>query len=124
MKKLIFLLILSLGTYTSTAFSNSFPNPCFIAKGKTYPDAQEIRKIASDMGWKVGRYPSIKYGSLIRGEKIIYPQDKVDVCLKNSSDGLYIKIQSLASNAKVAEYIKISAKPNAKKSSKRRFIGR
>lgn len=73
---------------------------CFIAEGKVFRDAQTIRKLASNMNWTVGKSASIVAGNFIKGKKAIYPQDKLEICLKDTgADSLMFKVQSSSTDA-------------------------
>lgn len=80
--------------------SMSFAGECFDAKGKAFSDGQTIRKIAKNMDWKVGKMASISAGTFIKGKVNLYPQGKVEVCLReNTLNELEFKAQSSASDA-------------------------
>ncbi len=100
MKRLVLGLVLvaSLGTFLNA-------DNCFDATGKAFKDAQTIRKMAKNMGWKVGRMVSITAGTFIKSKKVLYPQDSLKVCIKeNSENKLVFKAQSSASDAGSAEW--------------------
>lgn len=81
----------------------SFANECFIAEGKSFSDAQTIRKVAKLMDWKVSKTASIAAGTFIKGKVKLYPQEKVKVCIReNSVHKLELKAQSSASDAEDA----------------------
>ena len=103
-KKLSIVILLLVST--QSVFAN-----CFTASGKAMRDGQTIRKIADSMGWKVGKTASITAGSFIKGKAVIYPQESIEVCLKdNFSDELKFKAQSSSSDADVAEWRDLPAK--------------
>ena len=86
-----------------TSFLNA--DSCFDATGKAFKDAQSIRKIAMNMGWKVAKTTSITAGTFIKGKKTLYPQDSLEVCIKEDSENkLVFKAQSSASDAGSAEW--------------------
>ena len=75
-------------------------NECFTAKGKAFSDGQSIRKIAKSMDWKVGKMASISAATFIKGKVKLYPQGKVEICLReNTLNELEFKAQSSASDA-------------------------
>ena len=74
---------------------------CFTATGEAMSDAQSIRK----MGWKVGKTSSITAGTFIKGKVTLYPQGRVEVCLREGVNGrLLYKAQSSASGAGEAKW--------------------
>jgi len=85
---------------------------CFDATGKAFKDAQTLRKIASDMGWKLGKFKSITAGGFIKSKKVLYPEDNVNVCVKVNGSGndLIFKVQSEASDAGKAVWRELFAK--------------
>ena len=92
MKKVI-LAVAILGTMAQA-------NECFTAKGKAFSDGQSIRKVAKFMDWKVGKMASISAATFIKGKVKLYPQGKVEVCLReNTLNELEFKAQSSASDA-------------------------
>lgn len=100
MKKLVLGLTLFVGLGT---FLNA--DSCFNATGKAFKDAQTIRKMAANMGWKVAKTVSITAGTFIKSKKILYPQDSLKVCLKEDYEHkLVFKAQSSASDAGNAEW--------------------
>lgn len=103
MKKII-LAVAILGTLTQA-------NECFTAKGKAFSDGQTIRKVAKNMDWKVGKMSSISAGTFIKGKVNLYPQGKVEVCLRENNLGeLEFKAQSNASDAGEALWRSLPAK--------------
>jgi len=98
MKKMILITIVGLLTVVNA-------DNCFDATGKAFKDAQTIRKIAGSMGWEIAKTTSITAGTFIKGKKTLYPQDNLEVCLKENSDNkLVFKAQSSASDAGNAEW--------------------
>ena len=84
----------------SAAYAN-----CFTATGEAMSDAQSIRKMALAMGWKVGKTSSITAGTFIKGKVTLYPQDSVEVCLREGLNGkLLYKAQSSSSGAGEAKW--------------------
>ena len=78
---------------------------CFTATGEAMSDAQSIRKMALSMGWKVGKTSSITAGTFIKGKVTLYPQDRVEVCLREGVNGkLLYQAQSSASGAGEAKW--------------------
>jgi len=106
MKKQSILLLLS----TTLAVTLS-AKECFTATGKAFSDAQTLRKIATDMGWKLGKFKSITAGGFIKSKKVIYPDDELEVCVKvnENEDDLIFKVQSKASDAEKAKWRELFA---------------
>jgi len=93
MKKLVLASILTM--CSSITFAD-----CFTATGSAMKDGQTLRKNAISMGWKVGKASSITAGTFIKGKAKLYPQEKVTVCMReSSSEGLQFKAQSASSDA-------------------------
>jgi len=107
MKRLVWILtvVISLGTFSSA-------DSCFNATGKAFKDAQTLRKIVSQMGWKIGKFKSITAGGFIKSKKVIYPEDELEVCIKvnENQDDLIFKAQSKASDAEKAIWRRLFAK--------------
>lgn len=91
---------------------NLYGAECFNASGKAFSDAQKIRKVAKSMGWKVGKVSSMTAGSFIKGKKVVYPQDALEVCLRSSGGGIQFRAQSMASDAANAEWRNLRGKRN------------
>ena len=105
-----FLALLLLTSLILFSTSKAHADQCFSAVGKALKDAQTIRKTAQLMNWKVGKSASIAAGNVIKGKKVIYPQDKLQVCLRATSIGtLEIKAQSNSSDAGQASWINLPA---------------
>ncbi len=100
MKKMILGLVTIVGISTFLNADN-----CFDATGKAFKDAQTIRKVAVNMGWEIAKTTSITAGTFIKGKKTLYPQDNLEVCMKEDYENkLVFKAQSSASDAGNAEW--------------------
>jgi len=99
MKKIILISVSVMAMISTISADN-----CFTATGKAFKDAQTIRKIGNNMGWKVAKTTSITAGTFIKGKKTLYPQDDLEVCLKEDDNKLIFKAQSSASDAGSAEW--------------------
>jgi len=109
LKKIIKASFLTLCIVTVSA--SSYANSCFEAKGRAFSDAQSIRKIAKNMGWNVGKATSVTAGIFIRGKAKLYPQERVNVCLRiNYKNELEFKAQSKSTDAGEAEWRNLLAK--------------
>ena len=63
------------------------------------------------MNWKVGKISSISAATYIKGKVKLYPQGKVEVCLReNTLNELEFKAQSSASDASEAIWRSLPAK--------------
>lgn len=84
---------------------------CFQASGMANEDAQNIRLLALDMGWEVGKTTSLTAAGIVKGKVKLYPKDAVDVCLRQfGQDELQILAQSRSEDAGKATWHKIPAK--------------
>lgn len=76
---------------------------CFFASGKAMYDAQQIRKMALSINWEVGKAQSVAAGSFIKGKMSLYPQDELEVCIretdKEGNKQVQFKAQSQALDA-------------------------
>jgi len=101
---------LTIGLLLGFSSVSAFADACFYAEGKAFKDAQTIRKYAKQMGWKVGKASSITAGNFIKGKKILYPQDKLTVCLRETNvDTLSFRAQSSAADAGDASWTSLFA---------------
>ncbi len=111
MFKVIFVCLLLFFSFNTSVMADS----CFFASEKAFSDAQTIRKMAERINWKIGKFSSITAATFIKAKAKIYPQDNVEVCLRElSSTQLKIKIQSLALDANEAKWRSLPAKKNYK----------
>ena len=107
MFKVIITFILFFTIFIEPAIADS----CFFASEKPFSDAQTIRKMAERINWKVGKISSITAATFIKTKALIYPQDNIEVCLKElSNTQLRVKIQSLAIDANEAKWRSMPAK--------------
>lgn len=88
---------------------------CFHSAKKLNEDAQTIRLKALDMGWKVGKSDSITAAGIVKGKAELYPQDNVDICLKEEDETLQIKVQSQSKDAGKARWRKVIARKTGTK---------
>jgi len=68
-----------------------------------------------DMGWRVSKTASITAASVAIGKVEIYPQDNVEICLREEDETLQIKAQSKSKDAGIAKWHRVIAKKVGKK---------
>ena len=101
MKKVFIpLLLLSI---SSSSHADFFGN-CFISKDKTFSIAQQLRQKSADMGWKIGKFKSISVAGVIKGKKTLYPDSKMEICLKEVDDELKFIMKSGARDSGSPEW--------------------
>jgi hypothetical protein len=83
---------------------------CFISSKKLTDDAQTIRLKAMEMGWKVGKTSSLAAAAVVSGKSGIYPQDTVNICLREEDGALQIKAQSESRDAGKAKWRGLTSK--------------
>ena len=97
------LLILSFTFISANAFFNSSDN-CFIIKDSTNEIAQQLRQEADIMKWDIGKIKSFSIAGIIKGKKAIYPDGKIEVCLKEIDGDLKFKMKSDSKDSKKEEW--------------------
>lgn len=102
----VMVLVVSLGL----VFPAAAEEICFPSAKKTSHDAQTIRLKAKDMGWTVSKTSSLSLATIIKGKVELYPQAVVEICLREESKELQIRIQAQSEDAKKAKWRKVIAK--------------
>ena len=99
MKKQILGLVLS-GVFLSTLQASD----CFEAEKGAMAIGQQIRQVAQDMGWKIGKMKSISVGGVIKGKKALYPDGDMEVCLEEKDGDLHFIMKSSSDDADKAKW--------------------
>lgn len=102
MRKIIF--ALSIITLLPSLAHAGFFNNCFTTKGELLGIAQQLRQESQSMGWDIGKVKSISVASIIRGKKAVYPDARLEVCLKETEGSLKYIMKSSSSDAKTPEW--------------------
>jgi len=111
MRRNLFLVLKIIAAFiilTSTAASAA--DKCFNSSTRMNDDAQTIRLKAMDMGWQVSNAVSIAAAGVVKSKAEIYPQDNVEICIREEGDAFQIRVQSKSKDADKANWRKIFAK--------------
>jgi hypothetical protein len=85
---------------------------CFTAKSGTFDIAQQLRVEAKGMGWEVGKIKSTTVAGVIKTKQAIYPDSKLEICLKEIDSDLKFIMNSKAEDSGKAEWHFLSGSKN------------
>ena len=85
-------------------FSTSLVGNCFEAEKGAMAIGQQIRQVAQDMSWKIGKMKSISIGGVIKGKKVLYPDGDMEVCLEEKDGDLHFIMKSSSNDADKAKW--------------------
>jgi len=106
MQKIIIVAFISL--MPSLLHAGIFDN-CFSSKEEIMEVAQQIRQESQSMGWEIGKVKSISVAGIIKGKKAVYPDGKLEVCLKESEGSLLYIMKSSSTDAGTPEWHLLSS---------------
>ncbi|MDQ7002069.1 MAG: hypothetical protein Q9N02_05215 [Ghiorsea sp.] len=107
MRKTIFSIVI-ITLIPSFAHAGIFNN-CFTTKDELLEIAQQIRQESQSIDWEIGKVKSISVAGIIKAQKAVYPDGKMEVCLKESEGRLKYIMKSSSSDAETPEWHLLSS---------------
>ena len=83
---------------TATADVTEAPERCITASSGVSATSDQLKALATEMGWDLGTFKSMKVAGVVKG-KTMSSKSQVDVCLKSAETALNYQIRVGAEDA-------------------------